>query len=57
MSSGWIAAIIATAGSTTGYRYDDVAFGIGRPLPVTVISERDLSWPAFKAGGSVLTVS
>ena len=32
-----------------GYRYDDVAFGISWPLPVTVISERDLGWPAFEA--------
>ena len=34
--------------SAGGYRYDDAAFGIAWPLPVTVISERDLSWPAFK---------
>jgi hypothetical protein len=27
------------------------------PLPVTVISERDLSWPAFKAGASVPPIS
>ena len=30
-----------------GYRYDDAAFGIAWPLAVTVISERDLGWPAF----------
>ena len=30
-----------------GDRYDDAAFGIAWPLPVTVISERDLGWPAF----------
>jgi dTDP-4-dehydrorhamnose 3,5-epimerase len=30
-----------------GYRYDDGAFGIAWPLPVTVIGERDLGWPAF----------
>ena len=34
--------------SAAGHRYDDAAFGIAWPLPVTVISERDLSWPAFK---------
>jgi dTDP-4-dehydrorhamnose 3,5-epimerase len=34
--------------SAGGYRYDDAAFRIAWPLPVTVISERDLSWPAFK---------
>jgi dTDP-4-dehydrorhamnose 3,5-epimerase len=30
-----------------GYRYDDPAFGITWPLPVTIISERDLCWPAY----------
>jgi dTDP-4-dehydrorhamnose 3,5-epimerase len=43
--------------SAGGYRYDDPAFGIAWPLPVTVISERDLSWPAFEAGTSVLPIS
>jgi dTDP-4-dehydrorhamnose 3,5-epimerase len=33
--------------SAGGYRYDDVAFGIAWPLPVAVISERDLNWPEF----------
>lgn len=32
-----------------GHRYDDAAFGIAWPLPVSVISERDLGWPAFAA--------
>jgi dTDP-4-dehydrorhamnose 3,5-epimerase len=43
--------------SAGGYRYDDAAFGITWPLSVTVISERDLSWPAFKAGAATLGVS
>jgi dTDP-4-dehydrorhamnose 3,5-epimerase len=30
-----------------GYRYDDPAFAIAWPLPVSVIAERDLKWPAF----------
>ena len=30
-----------------GYRYDDTAFVIAWPLPVAVISERDLAWPGF----------
>jgi dTDP-4-dehydrorhamnose 3,5-epimerase len=30
-----------------GYRYDDPVFGITWPLPVAVISERDLRWQAF----------
>jgi dTDP-4-dehydrorhamnose 3,5-epimerase len=29
-----------------GYRYDDAALGITWPLPVTVIGERELGWPA-----------
>lgn len=28
-----------------GYRWDEPGFGIEWPLPVTVISERDASWP------------
>src|SRR6266478_4892449 len=30
-----------------GIRYDDPAFAISWPLPVTEISERDLHWPDF----------
>jgi dTDP-4-dehydrorhamnose 3,5-epimerase len=29
-----------------GFRYDDAAIGIRWPLPVTMIAEKDLSWPA-----------
>ncbi len=31
--------------SEQGFRYDDPEFGIVWPLPVTVISEKDASWP------------
>lgn len=30
-----------------GVRYDDPAFAIAWPLPVSVISDKDLSWPKF----------
>jgi dTDP-4-dehydrorhamnose 3,5-epimerase len=40
-----------------GYRYDDAAFDITWSLPVTVISDRDRSWPPFKAGASALPTS
>jgi dTDP-4-dehydrorhamnose 3,5-epimerase len=30
---------------SAGVRYDDPAFGIEWPLPVTFVSERDRSWP------------
>ena len=31
-----------------GHRYDDPAFGIQWPLPVSAISEKDLKWPGFR---------
>ena len=43
--------------SAGGHRYDDAAFGVAWPLPVTMISERDLSWPAFNAATSILPIS
>jgi dTDP-4-dehydrorhamnose 3,5-epimerase len=33
--------------AASGYRYDDAAFSIAWPLPVTAIGQRDLGWPAF----------
>lgn len=32
-----------------GIRYDDPAFGIKWPLEVTVISQKDMSWPPYEA--------
>lgn len=34
-------------GSATGVRYDDPSFAIEWPLPVTVISHQDRSWPDY----------
>jgi dTDP-4-dehydrorhamnose 3,5-epimerase len=34
-------------GAASGCRYDDPAFGIAWPLPVTVISDRDRDWRLF----------
>jgi dTDP-4-dehydrorhamnose 3,5-epimerase len=31
-----------------GLRYDDPAFGIEWPLPISEISEKDTSWPPFE---------
>jgi dTDP-4-dehydrorhamnose 3,5-epimerase len=31
-----------------GARYDDPAFGIHWPAPVSVISDKDKNWPAFQ---------
>ena len=36
-----------------GYRYDDTAFQITWPLPVSVISERDIGWPKYKLDSEV----
>ncbi len=38
-----------TPGEERGLRYDDPALGIEWPLPVSVISEKDGSWPAFES--------
>ena len=35
--------------AASGFRYDDPAFGIRWPLPVTMISEKDLLWPRWPA--------
>jgi dTDP-4-dehydrorhamnose 3,5-epimerase len=43
--------------SAGGYRYDDVVFGIAWPLPVTMISERDLNWPAFEGDALAIPIS
>lgn len=38
-----------TPGQERGLRYDDPAIGIEWPMQVSVISEKDSSWPAFEA--------
>jgi len=40
-------------GAADGVRYDDPAFGIRWPLPISVISQRDLAWPDFHRDGVV----
>jgi dTDP-4-dehydrorhamnose 3,5-epimerase len=34
-------------GAETGFRYDDPAFSVEWPLPVSAISDKDAAWPAF----------
>lgn len=36
-----------TPGAERGVRFDDPLFGIAWPLPVTVISDKDRTWPDF----------
>jgi dTDP-4-dehydrorhamnose 3,5-epimerase len=35
--------------SARGFRYDDTAFALTWPLPVSKISPRDLAWPQFES--------
>ncbi len=37
-----------TSNAVRGVRFDDPAFGIHWPLPVTVLSEQDRNWPLVK---------
>jgi dTDP-4-dehydrorhamnose 3,5-epimerase len=37
-----------TPTAVRGVRFDDPAFGIQWPLPATVVSEQDCSWPSFR---------
>jgi dTDP-4-dehydrorhamnose 3,5-epimerase len=39
-------------GHESGLLYDDPAIGIEWPLPVSVISDKDRSWPLLKAGSA-----
>jgi dTDP-4-dehydrorhamnose 3,5-epimerase len=41
-----------TPGAEGGLRYDDPSFGIAWPHEVTVISEKDAGWPAFRPGAA-----
>jgi dTDP-4-dehydrorhamnose 3,5-epimerase len=38
---------VYTPSAARGVRFDDPAFGIGWPLPVTTISDQDRNWPPF----------
>ena len=42
----WMSEFYA-ADSARGVRHDDPSFGINWPLPVSMISSRDLAWPLF----------
>jgi dTDP-4-dehydrorhamnose 3,5-epimerase len=39
-----------TPGAEGGVRFDDPAFGIAWPLPVSTISEKDAAWPYLDTG-------
>jgi dTDP-4-dehydrorhamnose 3,5-epimerase len=43
----YLTSAVYSATASKGVRYDDPAFGIAWPLPVSVISEPDRQWPDF----------
>ena len=47
--SAWLMAVFfrGMTGAETGIRFDDAAFGIEWPLPVTSISPKDQGWPDY----------
>ncbi len=45
---GYLISEFYTPSAAAGVRFDDPAFSISWPLPVTVISEKDKTWPAFR---------
>ena len=47
---GYMMTVFHAPAAAAGIRHDDPAFGIRWPLPVSVISERDQSWPDFDPG-------
>jgi len=46
-----------TPGYERGIRYDDPAFGIEWPAPITLTSNKDQFWPAFSAESSAAEVA
>lgn len=49
---GYLISAFYAPEAACGVRYDDPAFAIEWPLPVTAISEKDLSWPDFRDPGA-----
>ena len=49
---GYLISEFYTADAATGAHFDDPAFGIKWPLPVTVISDKDRMWPDFAGWGA-----
>jgi dTDP-4-dehydrorhamnose 3,5-epimerase len=44
-----------TPGQERGLRYDDPALGIEWPIPIEVVSEKDLAWPLLSERAEVTT--
>jgi dTDP-4-dehydrorhamnose 3,5-epimerase len=46
---GYLISAFYAPAAASGVRYDDPAFAIAWPLPVSAISEKDRAWPLFLA--------
>jgi len=51
----YLTSAVYTPGAVRGARYDDAAFGIDWPLPASIVSEQDRSWPRFERGRQGVT--
>jgi dTDP-4-dehydrorhamnose 3,5-epimerase len=52
---GYLISAFYAPAAASGLRYDDPAFAIEWPLALTVISEKDQTWPAFSAAAALLS--
>jgi dTDP-4-dehydrorhamnose 3,5-epimerase len=53
--AGYLISAFYVPQAAGGVRYDDPAFAVEWPLPVSVISEKDRSWPDFLDTGSAVS--
>jgi len=47
---GYLMSAVHAPSAAAGFRHDDPSFGIQWPEPVTVLSDKDRSWPDFNGG-------
>lgn len=47
----YLVSVPYASGAEVGYRFDDPAFGVQWPRPVTVLSDKDGAWPTFDRAG------
>jgi dTDP-4-dehydrorhamnose 3,5-epimerase len=52
---GYLISAFYAPAAASGVRYDDPAFAIEWPLALTVISEKDQTWPAFSGAAAPLS--
>ena len=52
---GYLISEFYNAESASGLRYDDPAFGVSWPLPISTISDKDRGWPMFTDARALAT--